>query len=312
VLLHNGGYDKDSEYGVDVDPADPDVPLVGGEIPIVLRPDQENGSVIGFRTRVLTKLDPFGTLTQPAQTGLHPVYQPASVFRVTRIGGYWSMLFSGKAYALARAQDGDNDLDGEIPSGDIVGIAERVDAGGGSLRDNQLRPKILVFYVNKKPVLRQDLGAFSPQVNQTYTRTATIDPLLNCNLIAFDIDPYNRNAPSRNVGGPVLPEVFQYAVQIIGPTTAGPDTVYQYLPNPTQPSQVFFNTPTVNFPIPRFFAPGNLTVRVTLCDCQSCSVDQGSGVCVSTDIPIRLVQTVADPPADLSSSRPGNTGSRTP
>jgi hypothetical protein len=114
------------------------------------------------------------------------------------------------------------------------------------------------------------------------------------------------------VGGPVLPEVFQYAVQIIGPTTAGPDTVYQYLPNPTQPSQVFFNTPTVNFPIPRFFAPGNLTVRVTLCDCQSCSVDQGSGVCVSTDIPIRLVQTVADPPADLSSSRPGNTGSRTP
>jgi hypothetical protein len=313
VVLHNGGYDQDSRYRVEVDPADPAIPLVDGQIPIVLRPDVENGSPIGFRTRVQTRIDPFGTLTQPAQTGLHPVFQPASVFRVTRMAGYWAMIFSGKAYAVGRSEDGDGDLDLEVSNADMAALADRVDAGGGTARDRELRDRVLVFYVNKRPYLSKHLGAFRPQPNEIYTRTATNDGLLTCNLIATDIDPYNRNSANRSPGGPVPPEIFQYAVEVLGRNAAGEDTTYRYLPNPTQPTQFFFTTPSINFTIPRYIVAGAATVRITLCDCQSCGADQGSGLCITDDIPIQIVETLSESQSSLLNVRPGtSSGGRNP
>lgn len=307
VLLQNGGFDRDSKYRVAVDSLDPAIPKVNGQIPQVLRADVENGSPIGFRSRIVTKLDPFGSLSQPAQSGLYPVYEPASVFRLTRIAGYWAMIRSGKAYALARAEDGDNDLDKSVT--DAVALADKVDAtGGDDDQERELRKRVLVFYVDKAPVLQTGDPAFQPKPGSTITRSPA-----SFNLVATDSDPFNPNAQDYKVGGPTLSGgILRYAVKILGKNADGRDTTYQYYPNPTS-SQKFFDNRTFQTTIPDYIVSGPITVQVTVCDCEDCDAGSptaysGRGVCPKYNLPV-ILSAPQQAPAG-GASRPGTNSSR--
>jgi hypothetical protein len=76
------------------------------------------------------------------------VYDPNSVFRNPVLMGYAQMLISGKVYAAVGAEDNTGHRD-DAAFADIVGIADRVDGGGGSYADRQARRKIVVFNVGQ-------------------------------------------------------------------------------------------------------------------------------------------------------------------
>ena len=107
------------------------------------------GSPIGFRSRITTKLAG-GMLVQPPLSGLYPVFDPYSVFRMPQLAGYHRIVFEGKAYAAAGAEDSNGRKDVAALS-DAVGIADRVDAGGGTPQDRIARRRIIVFYVRSTP-----------------------------------------------------------------------------------------------------------------------------------------------------------------
>jgi len=147
VVLYNGGYDKDSPYVPKVDPADPALPpgfASSPDIYPVLVPQGLVGSPTGFRIRIITKLAD-GTIARPSESMLYPNFEPTSVFRNPRLAGYWPALLPGKAYAVVRSEDSDGLA--EPPILDPVGLADRVDAGGGTPTDRLQRRKILTFYV---------------------------------------------------------------------------------------------------------------------------------------------------------------------
>lgn len=147
VVLINGGYDKDSPYVPPVNPADPALPpdFAGnpGLYP-VLQPQGLVGSPIGFRTQLTMKLAD-GTVFRLATSGLYPVFDPNSVFRLPVIAGFVRALLPGKAYVVARAQDSDGLLD--APVTDPIGIVELVDAGGGTPADRLARRKVITYRV---------------------------------------------------------------------------------------------------------------------------------------------------------------------
>jgi len=155
IVLVNGGYDKDSKYVPRVDPADPALPpdFAGnpGLYPL-LEAQGHIGSPIGFRSRLSLKL-PDGSRVDFAQSGLYPIFDPASVFRLPQVAGYWRASFAGKFYAVARAQDSDGLLDPLL--GSAIEIADRVDAGGGTPEERLYRRKILTFHV--RPAARPQL-----------------------------------------------------------------------------------------------------------------------------------------------------------
>ena len=155
VVFYNGGYDKDSKYVPRVDPADPALPpdFAGnpGLYPL-LEAQGHIGSPIGFRSRLSLKL-PDGSRVDFAQSGLYPIFDPASVFRLPQVAGYWRASFAGKFYAVARAQDSDGLLDPLL--GSAIEIADRVDAGGGTPEERLYRRKILTFHV--RPAARPQL-----------------------------------------------------------------------------------------------------------------------------------------------------------
>ena len=116
VILWNGGYDKDSRYLVRADSTDPILHAPGGASltgPVLERAGRV-GSPIGFRSLIVNRLTPSGLRSTPAQTSIYPVYEPASVFRAPRLGGYWRMFQAGKAYAVARAEDADGGIDNSV------------------------------------------------------------------------------------------------------------------------------------------------------------------------------------------------------
>jgi hypothetical protein len=295
AILPSGGSDPDSPYSVLVNRSM--MPFMGGP---VLTPDSANGSPIGFRLQVGLE-DALGRVSRPSESTTYPRVDPLSPFHNPVINGYFPLVEAGRAYAVARAVDGDDAVDRRIDHqpGGAVGIVTRVDGGGGSPDDIALRSKILTFYVDHPPQLQQQNAGFRPIAGQVFTSRGMF-----LNLMATDDDPFDALAQPRNyarsfshVGGPKGPPILRRRIAILGKWTGDPsrDTCC------VVPADVM--GPTAGIAIPDWIANGLITLFVRLCDCFECDVQAGPGACpaffgtelrpsfgrcVDTQIPCRL------------------------
>jgi len=286
VVLWNGGYDKDSRYQIRADSTDPAIKAADGSIlpGAVLETETANGgragSPIGFRSLVVTRLTPSGLKNSPAQTTLYPVYEPASVYRAPVLGGYWRMFQAGKAYAVARAQDYEGALD-KTAGDDPTKIADAVDGGTGTEAQEDLRHKIITFYVDKAPALVRD-ELFRPYEGQVINTTQW-----DFYLQGMDLDPYDPLVVGPGGGGPTPTSVTRFRIRLYGTSVyTGRDTTWTYVsPNgltyinqgsPVALSFVPGGTMTTNP-----FASGPMTVSIQVCDCIDCEGTPGQGRCVN-------------------------------
>ena len=291
VMFPTGGFDRDSPYSVKVNTELlKDSLLIGTP---VLTPGIANGSPIGFRIRVPVK-NSADLVNQPSETTTYPVYDAASVFHQPVISGYVGLNTAGRAYAEIRAEDGNGTVDRRIDQrpGGSAGIVDRVEHGGANSQDVALRSKIMTFYVNKVPRLSTRDLSFRPRVNEQITRS----PIFN--MPATDVDQFDPTAALNKVGGtPSYGPILRRKIAILGKDPAtNRDTCY-IVP-------IEFNSATnIAFSIPQDrIAPGNIVVRIRLCDCADCDTRPGTatcpfvgregtpsyGSCVDTDIPCRL------------------------
>jgi len=238
------------------------------------------GSPIGFRSQVPARLTPSGLRSVPAQTALYPIYEPASVFRSPYLGGYWRMRSAGKAFALARAEDADGGLDNSVR--DPMALAEVVDNGGGTPAEQELRRKVLVFYVDKAPALvRNGSPAFLPYDGQPINTSQW-----NFLLRGMDLDPFDPEDFNVGGGGPTPKTIIRYKVTLYGLNLAGRDTSWTYLePSGLPYIQTLGGDRPLDF-IPggtmakNPFASGPIRVSIQICDCSDCEFAPGQGRCV--------------------------------
>ncbi len=288
VILWNGGYDKDSKYTVRVDPSDP-VLIRNKQVATdsVVTRAGKIGSPIGFRSVVATRLTPRGTKSVPAQTSLYPIWEPASVYRSPRLGGYWRMFQSGTAYALARAEDADGGVDQAVT--DPVTLADHVDAGVGTPEERALRRKVIKFYVNKAPAIT--IKRVSAGV-----RTDTLQAWFwNASVTGMDLDPYDSSKEGWGAGGPTPDLVIRYKFTVYGKNLAGRDTSWTFLDarrqpyietagsttQTLQPGYIPGSTPPSALPSEvNYFATGPIQVSIQICDCRDCENSAGQGRCV--------------------------------
>jgi hypothetical protein len=293
VIIPAGGFDKDSPYAAKVNVALLPDSLKGFP---VYTPGGPNGSPIGFRIRIQVK-DKVGQVSQPSETTTYPVVDPASVFHQPVVNGYWGLTSAGRAYAVIRAEDGDGTVDRRVDhqSGDGVGIADRVDNGGGSAADRALRAKVLTFYVNHAPVLVR--SSLRPTQGTTITRTTSFQ--MNAN----DDDPLDATRFNKVGGTPQdYGQIIRFKVAILGKLAGTTrDTCY------FESGVDFGNGASYQFHsadggIPRFIAPGAVKLRIRVCDCLQCDAQPGTascpfvgkevspsqGTCIDVDIPYVL------------------------
>ena len=291
IVLWNGGYDKDSKYLPRMDWTDPDLNPVGRPrlTGAVLDSADRTGSPIGFRAIVIVRLTPTGARSGPAQSAMYPVWQPASVFRSPVLGGYWCMTRAGTAYALARAEDADGGIDNQVS--DPVITAEDL---GASRND---RRKVIVFYVDKPPVLLRDDPQFQPQpAHLPFTATDTTRILfpsppscaMTVKLLGDDRDPYDTSDINKipQKGEASTNAVIRFEITLYGTSLAGNDTSWTYLKadglpylNGTLYSLTFRpggDAPGSTNP----FASGPMDISIQVCDCPNCEDLPGSGRCV--------------------------------
>jgi hypothetical protein len=300
IILWNGGYDKDSRYIPRVDSTDQHLRNLDGSLVTgaVLQTAGRVGSPIGFRSQVSTRLTPTGLPIVPAQTSLYPVYEPASVFRSPRMGGYWRMRGAGKAYALARAEDADGGLDNSVAVQEqVMQFADRVDEHRGTPEENSLRRKVLVFYVDKAPTLvTTGLPQFLPYNGQSIN-TSQWSFLLR----GMDLDPFDPEDQSFGGGGPTQKTIIRYKVTLYGHSVVNPDSAISWTYR--EPTGLpYINTLggdyVLNF-IPggtmaaNPFASGPIKVSIQICDCIDCEAAPGQGRCVDGIDP--LTGQVPDP-----------------
>jgi hypothetical protein len=288
IVLWNGGYDKDSRYVPRVDSTDQHLRELDGSLATgaVLEASGRIGSPIGFRSQIAIRLTPAGLKSVTAQTSVYPVYEPASVFRAPRMGGYWRMRGAGKAFALARAEDADGGLDNAVA--DQVTLAEIVDNGGGTPAERESRRKVLLFYVDKAPALVRSDPEFRPYEGQSFT-----DSLI-FKLRGMDLDPFDPDDYGLGGGGPTAKTIIRYKLTLYGRNLAGRDTSWTY---PGSYGGLYITPtefiPPVDGPEPvalRFvpggtmaknpFASGPIRVSIQICDCRDCEIAPGQGRCV--------------------------------
>jgi len=316
VIIPAGGFDKDSPYTVKVNTAlvDSTSDWLGKPVAV---PGPPNGSPIGFRIRVQVK-DTQGNVTQPSETTTYPVKDPASVFHQPVINGYWGVTSAGRAYAVIRAEDGDNTVDRRVDHqpGDAVGIADRVDAGGGTLEDKQLRSKVLTFYVNHAPLFTRT-AQFYPRPGVTLPRVIPPSGPTAWNLPATDDDWLDATRFNK-VGGtpPDYGQILRVKIAILGKLAGTARDTCFIGPEYNYP----LAAGTISFTIPNYIAQGAVTVRLRLCDCSACDALPGTascpfigreltpaqGSCAETDIPC-LVGPPLPAPAGILGDNNGTT-----
>lgn len=292
VVFTGGGSDTDSPYSVVVAPGDPalldTIACAPNGPPWVVRPDGPNGSPIGFRSRVMSRLDPNNQLSVPSQSGLFPYYDPLSPFRLPMISTYWNMPLSGRAYAVLRAQDGEGQLDPTNPGTTAFGLADSVDLGLDTTATGRARrAKVLTFYVNRNPVLEYGAAAFvpkPPEFNGGQTWVFPASRILVMNLLSTNPDPFDTDHNFPPPGGPTPsapPLVFTVAVS--GRDAANQPVSY------TAPGPLTDPTVTIdlNAAAPQIVSD-DLTIVVNLCDCTDCATVPGQGRCVTYSIPARI------------------------
>ena len=318
VVLMSGGLDPDSPYSIRISPADPGLPDTSGLTPgaaVVLHQSPPNGSPVGFRSLVIGKLTPFGAVSTPSQTFLYPLFDPTDVRRLPIVNGYWGMFQAGKAFAIARAEDGNGKDVGGLDNsvGDPRVLAEKVDAGMGTPQENDLRSRVLTFYVNKAPGLRFGTTYVAPGFKPNPIPPYTVYPsrTIDINLPAEDLDPYDQDNRPARVGGPSATTVLQWFVSFRGKNADGRDTTFapDFL-NPMSTQQ------SLGIVLPSYIASTTVNIDIRLCDCKNCqpaspTAVPGAGRCADYSFPF----TVPPPPpapADAASSssvdrpRPGS------
>ncbi|MEQ1831921.1 MAG: hypothetical protein ABL977_02615 [Candidatus Eisenbacteria bacterium] len=263
VIIPSGGFDRDSPYRarINVDLLDADI---RNQHYPVLTPSGPNGSPIGFRVivRVRGGTDPANQVSQPSETTTYPVMDPASVFHNPVINGYWGMTTAGKAYAVVYAEDGDGTVDRRVDQrpGGAPGIVDRVDGGGASPEDLELRSKVLQFYVDRAPrfvagVLVATQG--SPATSRT----------INFTLPADDVDPLDPKAPFNRLGGTPQPfaPILRRKIAILGKYALDTSKDTCFVSSTSFTQQNLFSVQ-----VPPYIAGGAVTARVRLCDCLEC------------------------------------------
>jgi hypothetical protein len=321
VSLWNGGYDKDSPYTMRIDPTDPGLSGLTGD---VLVNNGRIGSPIGFRALVVTKLDPL-VLNQKSgdtQQGLYPVFEPATVFRKPAIGAYWPMKFSGKAYAVVQAEDADGGRDRTVDITDVTLFADNIDR---HLADSTYRRKILEFYVNKAPTFDWNNPSFHPKfirrVSDTtrYTgcpggRLAPTIPGSSMDMPAYDTDPCV-SCNSASSGGPTSTSIYSLRLTFTAKALDGADTTWTVEPSLPPGS---YPTPTsFDITIPLNIASGTWTMVANLCDCTDCRIggsNIGAGRCVDYNFSFRYTRstTGCTEPGEASSANTSPPGSDSP
>jgi hypothetical protein len=286
VVIHNGGFDRDSPYSVkvvegikDIMPTFPDGP--------VLRPGPQNGSPVGFRSLIINYLTPNETPSLTFESRLYPYFDPNDVLKFERIGAYHPMTRSGRSYSLQRAEDGDGARDGRVENPQQVVVNPR--AG-----EESYRPLVLVFDVNFPPVLKTWDLSFRPRVSVVDTLRA---PIWNLELPADDVDPF-----AGDPGGPSGGKTLRFRFKVTGLDTNG--QFFEHYDPPRNGVQTTYRNvgSTINLIAPVALATGPATLNIELCDCSFCT--PGEGRCINRDIPIYHV--AQPPPAPtVTPSRPG-------
>jgi hypothetical protein len=271
VVLHSGGFDKDSPYRVHVTDAARQLPgFPGGP---VLQPGPPNGSPVAFRSQFAIQLAASGPVAISAVSGLYPIFDPNDVFHNPRIGSYNTMIQSGRAYAYAFSVDGDGLPDRRIgiPTPiDPITLVQRVENGTATPYEQGLRTKVLSFYVDRAPWFLTDNPVFRPRLGETFTTSTW-----NLKLAAYDEDPYRFGSPP---GGPSAFRTLRRRIQVHGHDLQGDDLTY------IDPTDYFQED--VALTVPTNLAAGPCTIEVQLCDCEACEDLPGSGRCVSQSFPV--------------------------
>jgi hypothetical protein len=305
IVLSSGGFDPDSPYSVVVSPIDPNLPDTTGLAPgsaIVMHPGADNGSPVGFKIQVATYLTPTGPTSTPSLSPLYPNFDPSSVQRLIIINGYYGMFQAGKAYAVAKAVDGfqsktvgaqDDAIDNTLQTPQT--LVEKVDGGGGTPQEIDLRKRIITFYVDKVPYLVPTDPSFTP-LAQGQPGAPTVYPTrtLNVNLVGTDDDPYNPDIsfkPNR-IGGPSSSLLLRWTLSFTGKDINNQTVTYapDFLKRLTSDGsgRLIQNNIVLD---PKIIGP-TVTLNIELCDCALCEDQAGSGRCVNFTIPF----TVPPPP----------------
>jgi hypothetical protein len=285
VILHAGGFDKDSRYlarVTDLARGLPDFPAAPHP---VLDPEPvPNGSPVGFRSVITMALTPSGLESRSAFIGPYPVFDPNSVFNLWAIAGYHPVFQAGRAFAVVQAEDADGDPDRRVVNGrDLV---QRIEAGAASPEEAVLRDKVLAFEVDKPPFFKTDLPNFRPRVAVVDTFPS---PLWDLRLPAADPDPF-RLGTNTNPGGPSAVVTLRRRITIRGTGSFGQSIIYQH---PTD----FINQENINILLPDALAGGPCTLEVQLCDCDQCEELEGTGRCVKIEIPVYYQPAAPSAPA---------------
>lgn len=299
VLFHSGGFDRDSKYSVAVSSLARQLPnFPGGP---VLEPAGPNGSPTQFRVQTLTQLWPTNALAVSSISNPYPLFDPNNTFNNEVIGGYEPMTQSGLAYAYTFAVDGDNSPDKRVSTEGVGSIdpltqVRKVAAGTATPYERELRKKVLSFYVDKAPYLVTDSPLFFPRLSVRDTFTT---PTWDLRLVGADEDPFLKLAPP---GGPVQTTTLRRRITFLGTdlNTGGPLEAL----DPT----TYLNQSDISVSVPQNLAPGPVTLRVEICDCDLCEDNPGIGRCRTTDIPVFYKPSSPARPASLQSipsSRPG-------
>ncbi|MGH7741516.1 MAG: hypothetical protein ACRENS_05780 [Candidatus Eiseniibacteriota bacterium] len=328
VVLTSGGFDPDSPYSVKFSPywptgapgsdSRPDTTQIAPGSAVVLHPGPANGSPIGFKGTISNFLTPLGPEVVPSLSPVYPNFDPTSVLTSQIINGYYGASDAGKAYALVKAVDAFEStlLGGQDEAIPIAlnetarQIADKVDAGGGTPYEHELRKRVLTFYVDKVPYLVPSDPQFSPAVDgSTNYNTRNISIFLHGN----DDDPYDTDIGTKpnRVGGPSTNLVLRWSLSFVGKDINGAKFTWlpPFLQNvATGPSGILNSMNLVLDP--GLYEP-NITLHIQLCDCRECELRAGQGRCVEFDIPFTAPPGPAAPPAHSSRSLVPGPGSST-
>ena len=300
IVLQGGGYDRDSRYGVKVNPIlrskdeDDNYKFPGfiEQDGPVLVPGPANGSPIGFRSIVTMSLTPFQQPSRTALTGLYPIFDPNDVFNLPRIAGYHPVFLAGRAFAVMQAEDSDGDRDRRVSDGRDLVI--KVENGTATPAEQALRPLVMTFEVDKPPYFVTNNPLFRP-------RTAVVDTftslLWDLRIIGDDPDPWqaNSNTPP---GIPSSSILLRTRLKVIGKQSNGDEFIYE-------DPRSYVNQQNISLLLPSSMAGGPVTLEVELCDCDQCEDFPGTGRCVTLRIPVYYQKTSATT-TSLDMSRPGS------
>lgn len=297
VVFHSGGFDRDSQYRVQVSSLARQLPGFPGGT--VLDPAGPNGSPVAMRLQVLMQLYPTNALGISAISNPYPIFDPNDVFNNPRIGGYNPMIQSGRAYAYTFALDGDNSPDRRIGVGttgsiDPLTLVRKVDDNTASPYERGLRNKVMAFYVDKAPYLVMDNPSFSPEAGHVFT-----SKFWDLRLVGADEDPFIKQSQP---GGPSATTTLRRKITFVGIDKNTGGRVEE------QDPITYLNQSDISVTVPDNLASGPVTLRVEICDCDQCEDLPGSGRCRTVEIPVIYNPSAPASPSSVQSStnRPGN------